>query len=574
MLKHLSIKHIGIIDGLSLEVRPGFTAVTGETGSGKSLILWSVALVFGLKATPQEVIQTGYTDACVELEWAIAEGIRPQVSAILEAAGISDSPEESLLETNLLLSREWRGQQSRYRINGVPVSKDVMAQLQPLLLEIQHQHEMIQLFSPSEQRQYLDQLSLDRLNPLKKKLSRVYHQWCEAQRQLETIEATQQQRLRERDFMQHQLNELEAAALENPEEDVLLEAKAQRFQHFEELSKHLGGCLDGRLLDHIASIKKSLKAAAGLDASLQPYFATFEMIEAEAQEAQHGLSRYQDQLPRDIAQLDELIHRLETLKQLKRKYGPTLARVIETQTQLALDLESSAYYEQDQQTLLAHRDSLAAEIAGLCEQMTQERHLCKQRLEKMIRPHLKDLALTHARFEVQMTALSEWSADGMDGISFQFSANPGEPLRPLNKAASGGELSRVLLAIKVVCHGEDTGKTVIFDEVDTGISGPSAKCLAEKLQQLSQTHQVLAVTHQAIVAAAAHSHVNVEKTTEKNTKKEEKVRVQAVYLEEKEKRLSVLSRLASGIDTVDKTMVPFVERLVASVNKPQRENQG
>ncbi len=568
MLKQVSIKHIGIIDCLTLAVRPGFTAVTGETGSGKSLILWSIALVFGLKATPQEVIQTGQTNASVELECGIAESIRPEVLAILEAAGLSDSPEESISEENLLLSREWRGQQSRYRINGVPVSKDVMAQLQPLLLEVQHQHEMMQLFSPTEQRHYLDQLSASKLSPLKKQLSRVYYQWHEAQNQLKSLEATQQQRLRERDFMQHQLNELEAAALDDPEEDVLLEAKAQRFQHFEELSKHLSVCLDGRLLDHIASIKKSLKAAAGLDASLQPYFDTFEMIEAEAREAQHGLSRYEDQLPRDTAQLDELIHRLEVLKQLKRKYGPTLARVIETQAQLTLDLESSAYYEQDQQTLTAHRDSLASEMAGLCEQITQERNLCKQRLEKAILPHLKDLALPHARFEVQMTAQSQWSADGRDEVSFQFSANPGEPLRPLNKAASGGELSRVLLAIKVVCHGKDTGKTVIFDEVDTGISGPSAKCLAEKLQQLAQTHQVLAVTHQAIVAAAAHSHVNVEKITQKNTEKEETVCVQAVYLEEKEKRLSVLSRLASGIDTVDKTMVPFVERLVAAVNKP------
>ena len=568
MLKHLSIRNIAIIESVDLDFSDGLTVITGESGSGKSILLDSMALAFGQKVSPKEVLQAGQSRGQVELLFSLAhrrqdETFRQILS--LEGIELEDGEDE------LLLTREFTSGGSRSRINGTPVNRDTLEALRPWIVDLHGQHELTSLFRPERQLAYLDAYGGSHTLDLRRAVYEAYSAWQKLRQQLDERNRSQKEKLQQRDFLAFQLEELEKAELTDGNEDENLRAELKllsfsekRLSLIEKADTLLSsGDSDSEsysvsLLDQLANLEKFLAEAVGYDENLSDLLKQVEGAHAELKSVSSDLGRYHDHIEINPERIAELTDRLDLLEKLKRKHGSTLEQVIATRDQIAEELAGLETAEEDSRRLeqeLASRESLLRE---LCEQLHSIRTVLAEQLKKDILSQLQDLAMPNLGFDVAFQSVA-YSPDGMDEITFLCSTNPGEPLRPLAKIASGGELSRFLLAMKVLTAKQDGLLTLVFDEIDSGVSGPTAKALAEKLARLSVQMQVIAITHQPVVAAMGRQHVHVEKRALLDR---DGVQVTIQHLEVDEvARVGVLSRLASGLSHPDAAVESFIKRL-------------
>lgn len=567
MLIQLQIKNIAIIEALELRFQKGLTVITGESGSGKSILLDAISLAFGAKVSPREILRTGSDRGQVELLFDIGNLQDHQFFRdFLFQHQVPLLPDE----TEILLSREFTSGGSRSRINGTPVNREVLETLRPWIIDLHGQHELTSLFQRDKQRAYLDATGGTAVVNLKRKVAEAYDAWRSVRQQWETLTQNRQEQERQRDFLVFQLTELMEAQIKAEDEDIQARQEMEKLGHAEKLIQvsrqgsillSEGDMQTPAVLDELSRLQKILAEAANHDTALEAMLEQLQGVYANLRAVASDLNRYSDTVETNPERLSELSERLDQLEKIKRKYGSTLKAVISRRDQLEEELnalEVSAQSLEDLETAIIEREKT---LEAVVQELSQVRQQLADDLKRALLLQLQMLAMPGVSFDVSIIPTS-YSREGTEEVEFLFSANPGEALKPLSKVASGGELSRFLLAMKVLTAGSDGLLTLVFDEIDSGISGPTAKAVAEKLGALSRELQVLAITHQPMIAAMGQQHLHVEKQVFQTSEGTESVVVAVQQLDQDtERRLKVLARLVSGIESQDEAVEKFILRL-------------
>lgn len=562
MLVELVIENYAVIDHVRVRFQPGLNLLTGETGSGKSIVVGALGLLLGARASP-EVVRSGAERARIAGIFELPKD--PQLAEVLERMGLE------LEEGELLIEREIQASgKSRAFLGNRPVTLTVLRELAPWLGDIHGQHEQHQLFSAEVQRELLDAFA--GVSELAAETGKIYRRWKAVHDTLEELLAGEQERLRRLDLLMFQRNEIEAAA-PRPGEDEELEAERRLLRNVAQLQEWTQRAYAAIYEDEssaLAQLERGMRAldeVLRLDDTLAPVRQSLESAEIVIQDAAHEIRRYLGRLQADPARLEAVEARLAVLDRIKRKYGPSLQDVLRFLEQVRRELASMESAEEQVHQLRAERDRLASEYEKLAQELSRRRLEAAGELERAVEAELATLAMPRARFQVALTRGS-WNAYGIDRVEFLFSANPGEEPRPLDKVASGGEISRVALALKTVVHrvaeqqrSPTTGqRTLVFDEVDAGIGGAVAETVGRKLKQLARTHQILCVTHLPQIAGFADHHLLVEKH---QTPTETRVTVRELTLEERKRELG---RMLSGAELTPEALRQ-AERLMRAAQR-------
>ncbi len=508
MLLSLRIENFALIDRLELAFPPGIAILTGETGAGKSIVLDALDAALGGKTSPR-MLRTGTAKAIVEAEFAL----HPFLERWLQAQEIET-------EGELVCSREITARSSRHRVNGVLMTKAQTQELRGYLLEIAAQGQAAALASPTARREWLDRVGGAPLAAALQTQRELFRTWKEAKENLETHLNQTRDRQQQRDLWEFQRQELAAAALTDGDELTHLEKECRRLARTADLQEQAqrayGYLYEGHdgpaAVDLLGKALHSLETVTELDERAHGCRDLVENALVQIEEAARFLRDYDD-TEHDPDRLTQLESRRQQLKQICRKYGPTLAEAIARYQQLTADLAALESQAETQEVLAAAVATARAALDRHSEQVHRLRQQAAAQLEAQMQERLPALALERARFQVELTP-TEPTAHGCDRVTFWFSANPGEPLQPLSETASGGEISRFLLALKTCLalpQGDTPLPTLVFDEIDVGVSGRVARAIAAQLCQLGRHTQVLCVTHQPIVAAIADAHFRVSK---------------------------------------------------------------
>ena len=544
MLIGLRLQNIALIDALELSFERGFTVLTGETGAGKSILLDALdALLGGAQGTSGvRLLRVGVDRGQIEASFALNSAVESWLK----------QQEFDLDEPELVLSREWRRQDnrvsSRYRLNGVAVNRQQMLALRPLLIDLTVQGQTQQLSRPGQQRHWLDCFGGVALQNALGQVQQSWRSWQQIALKLEQAQVNFEQLQRQRQDEQMLLEELELAQLDDPHEDKNLRQEQDRLVHGVRLQEglalligrmHLGADQVPSVLEHLAACVHELQAMALLDSSLTPQRDQCLDLEAGLQDLMHQLEKYGSYLESDPERLAQLQERLASLKRLEIRFrldlSQLLARRDDLRNHLAIggaeaDLDK---IQQDEYNARKLRDR-----ANQCLTVLRKKMACQ--LEQTLMGYLQPMGLANVRFEVQLNPALP-SEHGADAVQFLFSANPGQPLAPLAEVASGGEMSRFLLALKTTLSAVDGSSTLLFDEIDAGVSGRVSRTIASLLKDLSLQRQVFCVTHQPLVAAAADHHFCVSKFVEKGV-----TRSRVSHLRDTQARMQELADLAGG----------------------------
>jgi DNA repair protein RecN (Recombination protein N) len=513
MLLSLRIENFALIDRLELEFSTGLNVLTGETGAGKSIILDAIDAALGGKVTSRAIrtgAERGLVEATFRLDPSLAAWLTEQEIDLLDDASLVCSREMVAGQTTL---------RSRSRLNGVLVNKQQMEILRDRLVEITAQGQTMQLGQAANQREWLDGFGGPPLLEQRAAVSSAFIAYQQALQALEKRRHSESQRLQQLDLYQYQLRELSTANLTEADELEQLEQERQRLSHSVELQQqsyqayqalYQNDAGEPACADLLGNAEVILNDMLRYDHELQPILDLITDALAQIQEAGRQINAYGESVETDPQRLQDVEDRIAELKQICRKYGPTLADAIAFQQRVQAELEAltggGLSLEELEQTYQERRTALVT----VCARLSELRQVAARELEDRLIRELKPLAMEKVQFQVQIAPIAP-TANGADQITFLFSPNPGEPLQPLNETASGGEMSRFLLALKACFSQVDLIGTLVFDEIDVGVSGRVTQAIAEKLYQLSQQHQVLCVTHQPIVAAMADYHFHVDK---------------------------------------------------------------
>ena len=505
MISHLMVQNLALVDQIALDFGPGLNVLTGETGAGKSVLVNALSLILGARA-PSDIVRTGASEAVVE---ALFEGLEPSVIGRLAALGLN-APDGQLV-VRRTISKAGR---SRVQLNGQLATVGMLAKLMHGVLDITSQHEHVGLLEPEAHLDALD--AFGELESLRSTVTQAYREAravASALEELKADEATQQQRA---DELREAIEAIERSAPQ-PGELELVQSELRRLRHQSELSQGVQGAEqvlysgEGAVIETVGQLQRSLDRLVGLDDALGSVASTMGSVAAELDEVARALTRYQGRLDHEPGRLDELEDRLQVLKGLTRRYGTDVGEVLAAKERMVLELENLNSRESQVAELEVRLAKQRAELAERAQKLTEGRQKVCRPLADAIQSELSELSMEKTRLEARLTTLSPCGAKGAEGAELLISPNPGEPLRPLRKIASGGEMSRLLLAMKNVLADRSATSTYIFDEIDTGIGGAVAEVLGAKLRSVASSNQVIAVTHLPQVAAFADAHFQVEK---------------------------------------------------------------
>ncbi|MBW0174371.1 MAG: DNA repair protein RecN [Vulcanococcus sp.] len=541
MLTGLRLQNIALIEHLQLDFSGGFTVLTGETGAGKSILLDALDALLGGSGGPR-LLRQGSERGVIEASFSLT----PPLHRWLEQQELDAEDGE------ILLTREWRLSDerlsSRHRLNGVAVNRAQIQELRPLLLDLTVQGQTQQLARPGQQRRWLDRFAGDALQALLTPVAHAYRAWRAAAQALEQARSNWDQLQQERERQEQLLADLEAAQLHDPAERERLQAEENRLAHGVRLQEGvmtlLGRLVDGAeeapsVLDHLAACEGELAAMQQLDPELAALASRCSDGLAQLQDLARDLDRYGAGLESDPDSLDQLQTRIAQLKALERRHGKTIAELMAWRDELREQLApggaeaSLEALEAAELTARQQRDRCNAALSAA-------RRTAATELEHQLMQALRPMGLANVRFSVAIEAAAP-GEEGADAVQFLFSANPGQPLAPLAEVASGGEMSRFLLALKTCLAAADQHVTLLFDEIDTGVSGRVSGAMAELLQRLAQQRQVFCVTHQPLVAAAADHHFRVAKQVRDGV-----THTQVSHLRDTQARQAELAELAGG----------------------------
>nr|MBF0222581.1 DNA repair protein RecN [Desulfobulbaceae bacterium] len=550
MLKELRIENLALIEKLRIDLGDRLSVLTGETGAGKSIILQAIDLLSGGRGATTW-IRTGMDQAQIEALFTVSENraLRQQ----FEEMGLDYDDE-------LLIKRTFRREgTSKYYINGGLATAKLVGQVTEKLISVGSQRDHQQLLSSRFHLDFIDLVG--DLWKSREEVSGLFERWAAAKNQLAELKAREHEKEQRRDFLEYQVKEINEAAVV-PGEDESLANDKKRLKSADDLRRMGAKSLKAVIsaADLLMQVRSDLVSMAELDSGITDVADSITEQSYLVEEYGRSLRIYVDNLPYDDGNLEEIASRIHQLQQLKRKYGVTLDDVIAFGQSAADELAEIA--GMDETVALLHKQVLLheQELILKATQLSSERMKTAQNVSLAITRELKDLSFAQAEFEVifqhtDTDQLERLGSTGWDSVQFMFSANPGEPVKPLIKIASGGELSRVMLALKCVLAKKDFIDTVIFDEVDAGMGGIAAEAVAKKIKELSGHHQVLCITHLPQIAACGQVHFKVAKSQadgRTNT---------TIFQLDHDERVAELARMLDG-DSVSEMSLAFARELV------------
>jgi len=551
MIKSLSINNFALIGETTVKFGHGLNILTGETGAGKSILIDAIDLAFGARAA-KEQIKTGEIKANIELEVKLSSSFPVD---LLTENGID-------VENNtLIISREINQTCTRSRVNGVLVTQSYVQSLREHLIDIHSQHETYNYLQPKKHIDLLDQYGDQLHQKLISNFRHVYSEYKQVSKELELASSNIQEKEQKLDFLRFQINEIEEAGIENPDEYDELMQERSVFLNSEELknltisSYNSLYSQDDSIIDVLGQIENRLIKASELDTSLSDYIEPITSSIINLKDAADGLRNYSENLETDQEKLVQIEERIDILDKLKRKYGPALTNVIENLENFREELDEIEINSGNIEKLSQKLKTLCDDLSTSANELSASRKNLASALSGLIQNELVKLEMPKVQFLVKAENKSEISSNGIDDIEFLISPNLGEPLKPLAKIASGGEISRVMLAVKTVLANADSVDTVIFDEIDTGTSGKTSQVIAEELADLAVSHQILCITHQPIIAAMADQYFYIKKIQSEN-----KTNIIIHDLDNKQ-RIFAISNLASG-SSDDSDAVNFANKLL------------
>lgn len=525
MLAELVIENIALIDEARVAFGPGLNLLTGETGAGKSILIDALGLALGERASPDRV-REGATAGRVDAVFVLDPGPPAGLQALLAEAGLE--PDE---DGRLILSREiTRAGRSAARINGRPVTTALLRRVGAHLVEIHGQGDNQALLDPEQQLEWLDALAGADVARLRAQLAERVAALRQVGARLQALVADPRQRERELDLLRFQRDEIDGARL-TPGEEEELTARRRLLAGAERLAQQLGAAYEelyaagSSAADRLATAARALEEAAAVDPSLQDLARRVRGLEYEVEEAARDVRARADTVEHDPAALAQVEERLAQLQDLKRKYGETVEEILAYREQVAQRIAELEDAAQRAAALEAERRRLLEECGRLARRLHEARRRAAERLAQELRPILASLGMPGAGLSVAFRTVPDpdgvpWedgsvrlTERGVDRVEFLLAANPGEPPRPLARAASGGERSRVMLALRSLHVAAGDVPTVVFDEVDAGVGGETAWAVGQRLARLAEHRQVLCVTHLAPISALADRHLAVHKET-------------------------------------------------------------
>ena len=544
MLSHLHIKNIALIDELDIDFLYGLNVLTGETGAGKSIIVDSMNLVLGERAD-RDLIQSGKENASVEAVFDIS---KTSLKPILEEYGFNDG------EDTLVFSRELSASGKNIcRINGRLTTLSILKEISDRLVDLHGQHEHQSLLDEKKHLSFLDKYAAENMKGIKEEVALCFEEYRQVIKKLHGITGQEGERDRRLDILKFQMDEIKKVKLAEGEEEAL-DAEREKLQNSEKITTALNLGYDtlyagseGKepALNSIKNVIHGLSDIMKLDERYEKALEKINEAYYTLEDTAYELRDLKDEFYFDPQRLEEIENRLDLLHTLKRKYGGSISSV--------LDFYDNAQKEYNElldsgHMILELNDRLAAltkDLSRRCGELTQKRKISALKFEKDVMRELNDLGLKNAVFEVRFLETSghAFTREGLDNVEFYISTNPGEPLKPLNKIVSGGEISRIMLGLKNISAGLDELQCLIFDEIDTGISGHMAHVVGEKMLNISRARQVICVTHLAQIAALADRHFLITKETAGNRAQ---TGVQELV---KEKRIGEIARLAGGLES-------------------------
>jgi DNA repair protein RecN (Recombination protein N) len=506
LLQLLRIKNLALVEDLEWEISPGFTAITGETGAGKSIIIGALQLLLGERAD-KSLVRTGAEMCTVE---AIFQGNDfARWNARFEESGIESCGNDLILKRSLSLSGT-----NRQFINGSPTTLGNLKELGDDLVDLHGPHDHQSLLSSDRQLDLLDAFS--GAGDAREKFGEVFRQLraLEAERAaLSTAETAREQEL---DLLRHQVNEIASANL-SAEEEGQIESRYRLASNSRRLIEIASGVAtklseaEDAILSRLAETQKLLRELEKLDPAMAPAANMHETAVVELSETARDLSRYAENLDLDPGQLAALEQRVSLFESLKRKYGATISEVIAFGEQAAERMRKIEGRDEELQRLTNEIATLEAELRRLGERLRKLRTKAAPKLSEMVRRNLRDLGFKQSQFEARMSGAQAARTSGFDAVELLFSPNPGEPLKPMRAIASSGEISRLMLAIKSALAAQDAVPLLVFDEIDANVGGEIAHAVGARMRELAKRHQVLCITHLPPVAAAATSQFVVTK---------------------------------------------------------------
>ena len=550
MIRQIRVKDYILIDELTANFHEGLNVITGETGAGKSIIISAIDNAFAPRVS-KEVIKNGCEKAVIELT---IENSKHDLKSLFEENGIDD------YGTEIVLSKEITPNTVKTRVNGTLVNQDFVKNLRTLFLDIHSQHQTYSFLQPKYHITLLDTYAKDVYGKKLEEYKAQYSEYTNLKSQLEQAKNSANSTESQIEFLKFQINEIESADIKSVSEDIELEQELEVLENAEKLKELTGSSYwaingdDGSILEALGKIKQNISKAASFDNKLEELEQNLiENIE-NLRELSSDLRNYSQNLDNDTERLNQIQERLFLLDKLKRKYGGSLETVLETFENVSKELSNIEFSTKNIEELEYLIEKTYTLLLEKAKEISEHRKNYASVLSVYIAERLTKLELPKARFEISVTE-KDLGCDGLDNIEFLISTNVSEDLKPLAKVASGGEISRIMLAIKSIFAQTDDIDTVIFDEIDTGISGKASQSVAEEILELSKYHQIILITHQAIIASKANKHFYVRKSQNDETKVD-------VYVLIGDNRIKALAELAGG--EINEQSIEFAKSLIES----------
>ena len=530
MLDRLMVKDLALIEKSVVEFGPGLNILTGETGAGKSILLGSIQLALGQKAN-KDMIRHGSEQALIELSFSLGEEKEAELKELEEDLEIE--------EGSLIIRRKISEKKSENRVNDLSVTLAKLREISGELLDLHGQHEHHSLLKEGAHLAILDSFMTRRGGRILSEVKEAYENYREKKKKVEAYSLPEEERKRELDFLQFELEELSSANLKPGEEEQL--SKDYAVYENRDRLKSLLLRVQEELADRdFHGPVKNLEEAVTFDESLKNVLDTAYELEAVGEDCLRAVEHYLDHSEMDEEKFFLLGERLDTIRSLMMKYGGTEEKALEALSKKEERLRFLTDYEKEKALMEEALARSEEELREKAEKLSLERQKTAKELEERIQQEMQELGFLDTRFTFRFEKKKEISEKGLDEVESYVSLNPGEPLRPLREVGSGGELSRIMLSIKTVLADTDAVPTLIFDEIDTGISGRTAEKVGEKLEKIAKNHQVILITHLPQIAAKADRHFLIEKNVQEGKTKTE------IHALNEEASVKELARLLGG----------------------------
>ncbi len=528
MITTLHIKNIGIIDEMSIDLNEGFNVLTGETGAGKTLIIDSLGIIAGGRFS-KEMIRKGENYSYVELCFYAPEN-------------------EQAMDGNIIVSREiYANGRNLCKINDRMVTVSALKEFMKTMLDIHGQHDNQFLLDPTTHIRYLDNFVGSEMKARKQEYQALYQEWKSIKTELKQNYGDEKEKERRLDLLEYQLKEIQEAELTVGEEEKL-ETARRKIENNEKIQNALGIAheqIEMQGIDAISTSIHALEKICGVEEEIETILNNLKSMYYDLQEMGRDIGSLKEQNEEAGENKQEIEDRLDLIYSLKRKYGNTIPEILEYGKKVEAEIEKITNMDGYIKTLKEKKQKLEAQMETISKNMHDLRENKAKELSTSIDKELSELEMQNSKFQVRIeyNTQKEFGPDGLDRVEFFISTNIGEEAKPLHKIASGGEMSRMMLAIKTILANADEIPTLVFDEIDTGISGKAARAVAEKMKRIAKTHQVICVTHLAVIAAKSDYHYYINKEVVcHHTKSKVKLLKESEVIEE-------IARLASGENT-------------------------